>query len=96
MPVDKLIHGARAGLDTIRQGGKVYVHCAYGRHRSVVMGACLLIAQGMTIQEAIDTIKANRAAADPDAFHMKPRIFKFARQWELISGPALSTSSDPA
>jgi hypothetical protein len=94
MPIDKLIQGARAGLDTIRKGGKVYVHCAYGRHRSVVMGACILIAQGMGLQEAIDIIKERRAAADPDAFYMKPRIIKFAHEWQLHVGPALSTRPD--
>src|SRR5688572_33155395 len=33
LPVSKLMIGGRAALETINQGGKVYVHCAYGRHR---------------------------------------------------------------
>jgi protein tyrosine phosphatase (PTP) superfamily phosphohydrolase (DUF442 family) len=94
MPVDKLVQGARAALDTIRRGGKVYVHCAYGRHRSVVMGACILIAQGMSIQGATELIKAQRAAADPDVYYMRSRIVKFAREWEARDAPAISTPSD--
>ena len=82
MPIDKLMQGARAALDTIRKGGRIYVHCAYGRHRSVVMGACILIAQGMSVEKAVGTIKARRAAADPDAFYMKSRILKFASEWQ--------------
>jgi len=83
MPIDKLIQGARAALDTIRQGGRIYVHCAYGRHRSVVMGACILIAQGMSVEQAMRTIKERRAAADPDVYYMKSRILNFAERWKV-------------
>ncbi len=82
MPIDKLLQGARAALDTIRSGGHIYVHCAYGRHRSVVMGACILIAQGMSVEKAIETIKRQRSAADPDVYYMKSRILRFAREWQ--------------
>ena len=85
MPVDKLVQGARAALDTLRQGGRVYVHCAYGRHRSVVMGACILIAQGMSVEKAVETIKRRRAAADPDVYYMKSRILRFASEWPRLS-----------
>ena len=44
IPISKLMIGARAARETIQQGGKVYVHCAYGRHRGVAMGSCVLIA----------------------------------------------------
>jgi protein-tyrosine phosphatase len=94
MPIDKLIQGTRAALDTIRKGGGVYVHCAYGRHRSVVMGACILIAQGMSIQEALELIKKRRPSADPDVFYMKSRILRFASEWKLLGAPALSSASD--
>jgi protein-tyrosine phosphatase len=82
LPLDKLMQGTRAALDTIHRGGKVYVHCAYGRHRSVVMGSCILIAQGMTVEQATHLIKARRPTADPDAFHMKSRILKFEQLWK--------------
>jgi len=88
IPIDKLMQGARAALDTIQHAGKVYVHCAYGRHRSVAMGACILIAQGMSAAEAMQTIKSQRAAADPDAFYIKSRILKFAREWKVRMAPS--------
>ena len=83
--IHKLIHGAQTALDTIRCGGKVYTHCAYGRHRGVAMGACILIAQGMTADEAMQLIGTRRSVADPDAFYIKSRILKFAEQW-MTSG----------
>jgi len=83
--IQKLINGAQAALETIRSGGKVYTHCAYGRHRGVAMGACVLIAQGMTADEAMQLIGTRRSVADPDAFYIKSRILKFAEQW-MTSG----------
>lgn len=82
MPIDKLLQGAHAALETIRSGGRIYVHCAYGRHRSVVMGACILIAQGMSVEKAVETIKRQRRAADPDVYYMKSRILRFAGEWQ--------------
>ena len=81
MPVSKLMRGAKAALETIRDGGKVYVHCAYGRHRGVAMGACVLIAQGHEPEAAMQLITERRPVADPNAFHIRPRIMKFARGW---------------
>src|SRR5215510_7945687 len=37
IPIPKLMLGAKTALETIHTGGKVYVHCAYGRHRGVAM-----------------------------------------------------------
>jgi protein-tyrosine phosphatase len=82
IPVPKLITGARAALETIRLGGKVYVHCAGGRHRGVTMGSCVLIAQGHEPEEAMQLIKERRPVADPYAFYIRPRILEFTRQWK--------------
>lgn len=81
IPVRKLIRGAHTALETIRQGGKVYSHCAAGRHRSVAMGASILIAQGYTPLSAIELIKQQRPVSDPDIFYIRNRIFQFARLW---------------
>jgi hypothetical protein len=45
------------------------------------MAACILVAMGMTADEAIDTIVAHRAVADPHAQHMEPRIRAFEQDW---------------
>lgn len=81
IPISKLVRGARAALETIQAGGKVYVHCAGGRHRGVAMGACVLIAQGYPPEDAIRLISERRSYADPNAYYIRPRILEFARQW---------------
>lgn len=80
IPLHKLAHGAQAALEIIQRGGRVYSHCAYGRHRSVAMGACILIAQGYDPLAAMELIKRKRPVADPYAFYIRPRIIKFSRQ----------------
>jgi len=79
--IQKLMRGTQAALATIRDGGKVYAHCAYGRHRGVAMGACILVAQGYTPDDAMQLIAARRSIADPFAYYIRPRILKFAREW---------------
>jgi len=85
IPIKPLLRGAIRALDVIQNGGKVYTHCAYGIHRGVVMGACILIAQGISPLEAMELIKSKRPQADPDAFHIRPRILKFAKEWQKQS-----------
>jgi len=86
MPLHKLMQGAHSAFRTIEDGGKVYVHCAYGRHRGVAMGACILVAQGYDPQEAMQLIRDRRSIADPFAFHIRPRILRFAREWARNTG----------
>ena len=81
--IQKLIHGAHTAIQTIRVGGRVYTHCAYGRHRGVAMGACILVAQGYTPQAAMQLIKERRTVADPFAFYIRSRILKFAKEWHV-------------
>jgi protein-tyrosine phosphatase len=81
IPIPKLMTGAQAALETIRTGGKVYVHCAGGRHRGVAMGSCVLVAQGYDPEAAMDLIKARRAVADPRIYYNRSRILSFAREW---------------
>ena len=79
--IRKLIRGAQSALETIRKGGRVYTHCAYGRHRGVAMGACVLIAQGFDPTAAMELITKHRSVADPYAFYIRSRILKFANEW---------------
>jgi protein tyrosine phosphatase (PTP) superfamily phosphohydrolase (DUF442 family) len=84
IPMHALQRGALAALETIQAGGKVYAHCAGGRHRGVAMGAAVLIAQGYPPREAMDLIKAKRWIADPDVFYVRWRILKFAERWKKV------------
>jgi dual specificity MAP kinase phosphatase len=84
IPISKLMTGAKAAIETINAGGKVYVHCAGGRHRGVAMGSCVLIAQGYEPEAAMKLISERREVADPNAYYIRPRILEFARQWKNI------------
>jgi len=87
IPISKLIKGAKAALETIQLGGKVYVHCAGGRHRGVAMGSCILIAQGYQPEAAMRLISKRRSFADPNIYYIKARIFRFAQEWQRIAVP---------
>jgi len=82
IPIQKLFQGTQAALETIHNGGKVYLHCAKGRHRSVAMGAAILIAQGHAPEIAMQLIKKQRPIADPGMFYISSRILQFAKQWQ--------------
>ncbi len=81
IPLRALQVGVQAGLSEIREGGIVYTHCSKGRHRSPAMAACILIAQGMTAEGAMDLIKQQRPISDPQAWYIERRILKFAQEW---------------
>ena len=93
IPIKPLVRGAKAALDVIQNGGKVFAHCAYGAHRGVTMGACILIAQGYDPLAAMELIKSKRPQADPDAYYIRPRILKFAKEWEFIHHEGTKTQS---
>jgi protein-tyrosine phosphatase len=82
IPISKLMKGAKAALGTIQTGGKVYVHCAGGRHRGVAMGSCILIAQGYPAEEAMQLISKRRSFADPQIYYIRARILRFAQEWQ--------------
>jgi len=82
IPISKLITGASAALETILLGGKVYVHCAYGRHRGPAMGSCVLIAQGHEPEAAMRLVAEHRIVANPNIYYIRSRILKFAQEWE--------------
>ncbi|HSJ90389.1 MAG TPA: dual specificity protein phosphatase [Anaerolineales bacterium] len=82
IPISKLMTGAKAALETVEAGGKVYVHCAGGRHRGVAMGSCILIAQGYEPEAAMRLISERRLVADPNIPYIRAQIMKFARQWK--------------
>ena len=86
IPIKSLQRGASAALDVIQNGGRIYTHCAGGVHRGVTMGAAILIAQGMSPHSAMELIKEKRPIADPFAFYIRPRILKFASQWNSFVG----------
>jgi protein-tyrosine phosphatase len=87
IPTAQLARGVRAAHRTIQGHGRVLVYCHQGRHRSVVMASAILIAGGLTADQAMTLIKARRAIADPDAWYIRRQILRFERAW-LASGRA--------
>ncbi len=81
IPILFLNIGVREALKVIQRGGVVYTHCARGRHRGPAMGACILVAQGESPEQAIRLIKQQRPVSDPDVWYIRSRIVKFARLW---------------
>lgn len=81
---NRLVATVKLASGIINNGGKVYVYCRRGRHRSVVMGAAILIAQKFTVQDSVKLIKNNRKIADPDKQHIKRAIVDFAKFWADI------------
>jgi hypothetical protein len=86
IPIRALKRGAEAALATIKEGGRIYVHCLMGRHRGVAMGAAVLVAQGASPAQAMELIKSRRPLADPDAAYIRWRIHLFARRWAASVG----------
>jgi protein tyrosine/serine phosphatase len=69
-------------LPVIENGESVLIYCHAGRHRSVAMGACILIAMGHTADEAMELVREGRAVADPHARHIERQIRKFEEEWQ--------------
>jgi protein tyrosine phosphatase (PTP) superfamily phosphohydrolase (DUF442 family) len=82
IPMRALERGVRAALPVIESGGKVFVHCHHGRHRSVAQAAAILIAQGYSAADAMWKLRAERRAADPHIWYIRRRIEKFERHWK--------------
>ncbi len=93
IPLRSLIQGVQEAIRTIQEGGKVYTHCAKGRHRSVAMAAAILIAQGNDPLEAIRLIKERRPIADPEIFYIRRRIELFSHRWLELQQPLLTDGS---
>jgi protein-tyrosine phosphatase len=82
IPLRNLHTGVEAALETIEKGGKVYSHCAAGVHRSVALGAGILFALGLTLEESFHLIKQRREVADPGIWYIRRRIERFAANWK--------------
>jgi len=88
IPLLWLRKGVTTALPVLGAGGRVLVYCRAGRHRSVAMASCILIALGMTADEAMATIIAKRPVADPHIYYIEARIRAFERDWQRRRGGA--------
>jgi hypothetical protein len=81
LPMHALEKGVKEALKVLEGGGTVYTHCAKGRHRGPAMAACILIAQGMSSEQAMELIKQQRPISDHKMWYIKRRILKFEQTW---------------
>lgn len=81
IPISLLMRGIQTALPVIHAGGSVLVFCHKGRHRSVAMGAAILIALGYSAHDAMQLIRAQRPVADPYRWHIHRQILKLERHW---------------
>ncbi len=81
IPIRVLEKGVEKALPVMESGAKVLVYCKSGIHRSAAMATCILVSQGMSVDEAINLVKEKRSVAKPDTKHIKSRIAKFAQMW---------------
>lgn len=79
--INKLVLGVEQALPVIRSGGKVLVFCRQGRRRSIAMSACILIAIGHSLNEAISLLMSARKVADPRMWYIHRRICAFEKYW---------------
>ncbi len=78
----KLLQGVEAANRTIANGGRVLVYCQKGRHRSIIMAAAILIANGFSADEAIKLLRSRRQVADPQTWYIRRQIVKFEALWK--------------
>ncbi len=81
IPIKKLVAGVEAALPVIQNHGKVLVFCMLGRHRSIAMGAAILISMGHSSEEAIHLLTAARKSADPRMWYIQSQIRAFEKYW---------------
>ena len=56
----QLVTGTRWMLDQLRAGHKTLIHCKEGVGRSVILGCCVLMAQGYGLADALRLVGARR------------------------------------
>jgi hypothetical protein len=81
IPMRKLFLGVEKALSVIQNGNGVLCYCAQGRHRSVAMGACILIARGYSAVKAMERLRLQRRIARPQTWHIRKRIELFDVLW---------------
>jgi len=82
IPIKKLMVGVEAALPVIQNHGKVLVFCMLGKHRSIAMGAAILISMGHTSERAMNLLTAARKSADPRMWYIRSQIRAFEKYWQ--------------
>ena len=81
LPIWLLRRGTQAAVEALQRGEGVLTYCREGRHRSVAMACAILVAHGMTAEQAMARVKEARPVADPEAAHVAAVVRKFEAFW---------------
>lgn len=73
----RLLATALQAQAVIRNGGKVYVFCRRGRHRSVAMASAILMLQGYKRDELVALFAKQRAVADLQVYQVRRALDRF-------------------
>ena len=74
--------------EVISSGGKVYIHCGAGVGRAPTMAAAYLVSTGMTLEDALSTIRKVR----PFIYIMPPQMAQLVQFSNLYSPGSLASS----
>ena len=74
-------------LNRLAEGKRIAIHCFAGIGRSGVAASCLLIAQGMSPDEAIRVLSSARGIAIPDTDEQANWIADFAERYRKDAEP---------
>ncbi len=69
----------------LADGGRVYIHCAHGIGRSVLLACCVLVSMGYSAQDALRLVKQKRRQAAPNQEQLNALV-EFARRWRSQFG----------
>lgn len=75
----RLKANAKRAKDVIDNGGKVYVFCRKGRHRSVAMASAILLSQGYTLDQIKKLFAKQRPVADLKRYQVNKAVSQFAK-----------------
>jgi dual specificity MAP kinase phosphatase len=78
--IEHLEQGVKFIRKEIKKGGKVYIHCKAGEGRGPTMAAAYLIYSGLSLDDALKTIKKARRFIHPT----KSQIDQLKRFEEII------------
>lgn len=78
---DALEEGVRWALERLADGRKVFVHCQHGVGRGPLLGAAILVGQGMSAPEALRVVRARRWQAAPNDRQIEA-LLVFEERWK--------------
>lgn len=84
---DKFVSFVKLLLNRLAEGRRIAIHCFAGIGRSGLAASCLLVAQGMSPDEAIRVLSSARGFSIPDTDEQANWIADFAERYRKDAEP---------